>query len=50
MKTLVLGFLKILGICIIPLIKLENFRKRKTDITHHPMPNSICACILPHVH
>ena len=35
---------------IISLTKLENFRKTKIDIAHHHTPNSICMCILPHVH
>ena len=48
MKTLVWDFLKILCIRMIPLIKLQNFRKRKMDMVHHHMPNSICMCILPH--
>ena len=47
MKTLVLSFLKILCIRIIPLIKLQNFRKRKIDIAHHRTADSICTCILP---
>ena len=34
---------------IIPLIKLQHFRKRKMHITHHCTPKSIWACILPHV-
>ena len=49
-KILVLGFLKILCICIITLIKLYSFGKRKIGITHHCTPNSTCTCILPHVH
>ena len=49
MKTMVLGFSKILCIAIIPLMKLLNFRKRKIDITNHCTPNSISACILPHM-
>ena len=32
---------------IIPLIKFKNFRKRKMHITHHSMPRSIYARILP---
>ena len=48
MKTLALGFLKILRIRIISLMKLYSFRKRKIDIAHHHRPNSISACILPH--
>ena len=34
--------------CIIPLIKLQNFRIRKMHIEHHHMPNSIYTYILPH--
>ena len=34
---------------IIPLIKLQNFRKRKIHIAHHRTSNNIYACILPHV-
>ena len=44
MKTLVL---KILCICTIPLIKLQNFRKSKTEIRHHRKPNTI-ACAFCH--
>ena len=48
--TLVLGFLKILHIHKIPIIKLLNIRKRKIDLAHHRMLYSICTGILPHAH
>ena len=33
---------------IIPLIKLQSFRKKKLHVAQHSMPDSIYACILPH--
>ena len=50
MTKLVLGFLKIQCIRIITLIMLQNFRKRKIDIAHYHMSNSIWVCILPQTH